>query len=394
MARSERWNLARLIHPSDSGSFFEKHFENEVLQVQRDDRGYYHSLLKMEAIDRVLTTLHLAHPKVHMANAAKELKVTDYTFESGLIDVARLYQEYADGGTIVLNNLEVSIPSLMDLCRSLEAEFSSRFQCNIYVTPGGAAQGLKTHYDTHDVFVLQIEGVKHWRIYNKHIERPFRGQEFRPGIEPGELTQEFDLHPGDMVYVPRGVMHDAVSGDGDSCHITLGILPTSWTDLLLEAVARVALEDSELRRTLPIGFARQDFDRGPAQKIFRDLLTRVMEKASFDPALDHFAADVVSTRHPLLYGQMQQVKRLPSLTVEDHATARPNLLYHLTKDEEHVTVAAYGSRVTLPVHAAEALEFALTHENYRIADMPGDLDDPGKLVLVRRLVREGLVEIL
>jgi hypothetical protein len=48
----------------------------------------------------------------------------------------------------------------------------------------------------------------------------------------------------------------------------------------------------------------------------------------------------------------------------------------------------------LPIHAAETLEHALTHDEYRIADLPGDLDDPGKLVLIRKLVREGLVEIL
>ncbi len=395
MARHERWDLARLIAPSSTEGFFESKFENGVLHVPRDDRGYYHSLLRMADIDRVLTTLHLSHPAVTMVNAAKELTAGDYTYQSGLIDAARLYQEYADGGTIVLNNLEGSLPSLMDLCRSMECELSCRFQCNIYVTPGGAAQGLRTHFDSHDVFVLQIEGKKHWRIYDTPIERPFRGQEFVPDkYPPGALTMEFDLYPGDMVYVPRGVMHDATSGDGDSCHITLGVLPTSWTDLLLEAVARVGLEDAELRRTLPVGFARQGFDRAKARTIFRDLLERVVAKADLDAALDHFAEDLVSTRHPLLYGQMDQIHRLPALTVDDRASARPNILYHLKKDDEHVSLAAYGGRITLPAHAAEALEHALTHEDYRIGDLPGDLDDPGKLVLIRKLVREGLVEIL
>lgn len=395
MANSARWDLARLIHPSAPEGFFESTFEAGVLHVPREDRSYYHSLLRMADIDRVLTTLHLSHPAVTMVNAAKELKAEDYTYTSGLIDAARLYQEYADGGTIVLNNLEGSLPSLMDLCRSMEQEFSCRFQCNIYVTPGGAAQGLRTHYDSHDVFVLQIEGTKHWRIYDTPIVRPFRGQEFTPEeFTPGPLTMEFDLHPGDMVYVPRGVMHDATSGAEDSCHITLGVIPTSWTDLLLEAVARVALEDAELRRTLPVGFARQGFDRSEARAFFRELLGRVVEKADFDAALDHFAEDLVSTRHPLLYGQMQQLAKLRALSVDDHASARPNLLYYLEKDSERVTVAAYGGRITLPAHAAEALEHALTHEGYRIGDLPGELDDPGKLVLVKKLVREGLVEIL
>lgn len=396
MTTRVRWDLSRLIHPSSTEAFFDGHFEAGVLHVPREDPGYYRSLLGMEDIDRVLTTLHLSHPDVHMVNAAKpDLDVGAYTYQSGLIDTARLYQEYAEGGTIVLNQLEGSLPSLMDLCRSMEREFSSRFQCNIYVTPGGAAQGLKTHYDTHDVFVLQIAGAKRWRIYDMPIERPFRGQDFTPDeYTPGELTMEFELRPGDMVYVPRGVMHDAISTDEDSCHITLGLLPTSWTDLLLEAVARVGLEDSELRRTLPPGFARPGFDRGPARAFFEELLARVAEKADLDGALDHFADDLISTRHPLLYGQMQQIHRLQDLTIDDRVSPRPNLLYQLTRDDERVTVACYGGTMSLPLHAAEPLEHALTHEDYRVGDLPGDLDDAGKIVLVRKLVREGLVEIL
>lgn len=395
MTRAERWDLDRLIHPYSVGTFFEQHFESAVLQVPREDRTYYRSLLGMDDIDRVLTTLHLTHPAVHMVNAAKpDLAVGDYTYPSGLIDAARLYQEYADGGTIVLNQLEGSLPSLMDLCRSMEARISHRFQCNIYVTPA-QARGLETHYDTHDVFVLQIAGTKHWAIYDTPIERPFRGQDFTPEqFTPGDKTMEFDLEPGDMVYVPRGVMHDATSTDEDSCHITLGILPNSWTDLLLEAVARVGLEDPELRRSLPVGYARQGFDRGPARETFRELLARVVEKADFDGALDHFAEDLVSTRHALVPGQMRQIQHLAELTVDDRAGARPNLLFHLTKDDERVTVAAYGGTITLPAHAAEPLEYALTHDDYRIGDLPGELDDPGKLVLIRRLVREGLVEVL
>src|SRR5690606_6203144 len=103
---------ARLIHPASPEVFLASTFENEVLHVPRDDRGYYGSLLGLDDIDRVLTTLHLSHPAVTMVNAAKELTAADYTYPSGLIDAARLYQEYADGGTIVLNNLEGSLPSL------------------------------------------------------------------------------------------------------------------------------------------------------------------------------------------------------------------------------------------------------------------------------------------
>ena len=392
---SDRWDLERLIHPFSAETFVDERFENAVLHVERGDPAYYGSLLSLQDIDRALTTLHLHHPTVHMANADKPgLSSADYTYPSGLIDAARLYQEYADGGSIVMNNLEGSLPSLMNLCRSMEARFSHRFQCNIYVTPAGGARGLATHFDSHDVFVLQISGTKHWTLYDTPVERPLRGQDFDPSAYPvGEKSLELDLAPGDMLYVPRGVMHDASSTDEDSCHITLGVLPNTWTDLLLEAVARAALEDAELRRSLPVGYASQGFDRAASRARFADMLQRAVAKADFDGALDHFAVDLVSTRHGLLYGQMDQIHRLAALSLEDRASPRPSLLYHLTRDAEHVTVTAYGGTLSMPVHAADPLEYALTHEGYRVGDLPGDLDDEGKIVLIRKLIKEGLVAL-
>lgn len=395
MEPSEQWSFERLLHPVAAETFFNTHFETSPLHVGRSEHTFYESLLTLDEVDRVLTTLHLSHPSVTMVDALKPIEPTDYTFPSGLIDTARLFQAYANGGTIVLHNLESSLPSLMELCRSMEAELSARFQCNIYLTPGGAAQGLAAHYDSHDVFVLQVSGTKRWRIYDMTLERPLRGQAFSPEAHAtGPLTMELVLEPGDLLYLPRGLMHEASTTDTASCHITLGLLPTTWTDLLLEVVAQVALEDAELRRSLPPGHARPGFDREEARCTFRALLTRVLEKADFDAALDHFIDDLVSTRHPLLRGQLGQVERLCRLTLDDRARSRPNLLYRLHRTGDHVTLSAYGTRITLPSHAAESLEHALTQEQFRIGDLPGELDDAGKLVLVERLVREGLVQLL
>jgi len=151
------YDLARIIHPITPEAFFAKHYETSNLHVPRTDRGYFRDLLSLDEIDRVLTTLHLHTGEVSMVNAAREMKAEDYAYPSGLIDAARLFQNYADGGTIVLNNLEMSLPSLADLCRSMEREFSARFQCNIYVTPA-SAQGFKTHYDSHDVSSCRSRG--------------------------------------------------------------------------------------------------------------------------------------------------------------------------------------------------------------------------------------------
>jgi len=50
-----------------------------------------------------------------------------------------------------------------------------------------------------------------------------------------------------------------------------------------------------------------------------------------------------------------------------------------------------GRKISFPWHASEAIRFALSHSEFVFRDLPGDLDDAGKLALVRRLIREGLV---
>ena len=64
----------------------------------------------------------------------------------------------------VFAQLEGSHQALFECVRSLEREFSTRFQANIYLTPGNA-QGFHPHYDSHDVFVVQLQGTKRWRVW-------------------------------------------------------------------------------------------------------------------------------------------------------------------------------------------------------------------------------------
>lgn len=386
--------LGWLIHPLDPDRFLTESWERAPAVVHRGQPDYFASLLTLDDIDRVITTLRLYHPDVGLVDAARTIEPQDFTDGDGLIDVVRVYQHHADGATIILPQLHTRLESLAAFCRGMEAEFSAHFQTNIYLTPPHA-KGFKSHYDNHDVFVVQVLGSKDWKIYDTPITLPFRGQRFEKEMyQPGEVTQTFTLRAGDVAYVPRGVMHDAESTDETSLHITLGVLSRTWTDLLLEALPAVALQDPEFRCSLPPGFARPDFDRSTAHATFRRLMQSIVERASLDDVYDEFVDTFVNSRQPLLRGQMDQIARLPGLTLETPCGARPDLILRFIETEAGLAVRSYGHEITLPPHAAEPAKFALSCPRCRPADLPGDLDDDGKLVLVRRLVREGLLRLL
>ncbi len=388
------YTFDRLIAPMSREEFFRDYWEKKPLLVRRSDRAYYGDLLSIRTLDRVLTSQTLTRSSAFIANAARQVQAEEFCFPDGVVDVARLYQQFADGGTIVFNQLHTILPVLHDLCRSLERDLSCRFQTNIYMTPG-RSQGFPTHYDSHDVFILQVQGVKHWQVFNTPIELPFRGQPFKRDETPkGDVTMEFDLEPGDMFYLPRGMMHDAQTREGETLHITLGALATSWTELLLEAVAKVSLTDPAFRRSLPPGYSKTEFDRTAARGQFKELLAKLVDRADFDSALDHFADDLVSTRTALLEGQLEQMLTMSKIHEDTKAGARPNLLYRYREKDGQFIVSCYGAEMRLPVHAAEPTRYALETPEFLVKDLPGELDDAGKVVLIKRLVREGMVRIL
>jgi hypothetical protein len=389
---SNPWNLARLLGDAHA-TFFRDHWERAPLVLHPEDPARYAGLLSVADLDTHVFGRNAMHPAVSLTDANRKLGPGDYTYASGLIDNARAAQHFAEGATMIFAGLEGALEPLAALCRAMEAELSVRFQTNVYRTPGNA-QGFQTHYDSHDVFALQVQGKKLWTLYDTPVALPFRRQEFHPREVPvGEVTQTFTLGPGDLAYVPRGVLHDARNVDGeDSLHITLGVLHTSWTDLIAESLARFGLRDTEMRRGMPPGFAREGFDRAEARERFRALLRRFAEEATFDDVMEHFAEELIGTRHPILPGQIEQVRQLDGLTLDREVITRPSLLFRLKDTADGLSLMLYGSEITFPAAASDALRACLRGDPLRIGDLPG-LDDAGRLVLVRRLVREGVLTL-
>jgi ribosomal protein L16 Arg81 hydroxylase len=201
----------------------------------------------------------------------------------------------------------------------------------------------------------------------------------------------FVLDAGDLLYIPRGFLHHARSGDETSLHVTLGVVSHRWADVLLEVVAETCLADPAFRRASPVDLARPEFDAASARRSFAELLARVVEKASPDRVLDRLADEFVVNRRALVPGQLAQVAQLHELSEVDWVGARPTLIYRLRADGDVLRIRAHGREVSLPADAGDAVKFALEHERYQVRDLAGDIDEAGKVVLVRRLIEEGLV---
>jgi bifunctional lysine-specific demethylase and histidyl-hydroxylase NO66 len=258
--------LGYLIGAERTDDFFARVYEREALVAAHAAPLRFQGLMSIDDVDRIVTSTDMREGQLDLANAAHRPERKDYIDAGGFVDRGAVADFYRGGSTIILQQAHQIEPRLGRLCRGLEFVFSAHVQTNLYLTPP-QAQGFPTHYDNHDVFVLQMEGEKAWRLYEKPVDTPYRGETFKlDEHKAGELKQEFVLKAGDCAYVPRGLMHDAsTAGSGPSLHVTVGLITRTWADLMLEAVSEVALRAGALRRSLPRDYAHQSFDRAAAR---------------------------------------------------------------------------------------------------------------------------------
>lgn len=281
--------------------FLASGFEQGPVIVRHNDPQRFAKLLSIARIDRIVTGHDLREGSLALANATADVR-DEYVAPSGAIDRAVVADAYRKGATIILNHLHQSDNTLATFCRALEKIFSCHVQTNVYLTPPDS-QGFRTHYDNHDVFILQIEGEKSWRLYDQ-VDSPYRGEGFVRRFKEAEAPSDtFVLKAGDCAYIPRGLTHDAIaSGDAPSLHVTCGLIVRTWAELMLEAVSEICVEEPAFRKALPPGFASPDFDPAEANKTFAALVELIAKRARPDAAFDLMIDALIRSREPNVTG--------------------------------------------------------------------------------------------
>ena len=367
--------LARAIAPVETEEFLAEHWERTPLVVPRAEEGRFDDLLSARDVERLITETSIREPGFRLVKAGAT--VTGYTADlpwrpsafTGVADVRRVLEEFEDGATIVLQGLHHLWLPLARYCRHLEAFFGHPVQANAYYTPAGS-QGLPVHHDTHEVITLQVDGDKRWLVYEPVLELPLKDQRYRSALgEPGEPVLDLTARAGDTLYLPRGWLHQALTTDSDSLHITIGVNVRRWID-----EARASLKAAEA----DLAFRQTIDDADPPALPVLDA------ESAREKARERF----VRSRRPILDGQLSELRALPSLTADTELVRRDTVI----ADLHETTLLFEGKRLRFPERLAPELEFLVTTEEaFRTADLPGELDDEGRLVLVRRLVREGFL---
>ena len=382
--------LSYLISPVSKTEFFKTYHEKEALLSKHNDANKFNGLLSIDRIDEIIASTELPPSSLDMVRKEPPIERSYYTFKNGNIDRGAVIRHYQEGATIILPQLHLADEILAKFCRSLENVFSSHVQTNIYLTPG-SSQGFNTHFDDHDVFVIQLSGTKKWRLYQRPIDNPYRGESFNTkDYKAGELQKEFELKEGECVYIPRGLMHDAISvGEKASLHITVGLIVKKWADLMLEALSEVAIRNPKFRRSLPPGFARPGYNNKSAKIYFNELINEFHKSSNFDEVFEVIKENFIRERTPNLRGSL--IDTSSNFLKERLYIRRPNLQAKLKRDELETVIICGGGDLRFELKAYKVLQVILSGEPFSAASL-GDSEDGSTLDMIKKLTAFGIIE--
>lgn len=364
----------------DAQTFAQKVWASHV-HLHHTDPERLVGLLSLDDVDRLLTSSALRTPALRVVQDGTVLPSSRFTRSAtlagapltGLVDGRKVLALFDGGATVVLQGLHRYWPPLTELVRALELELGHPCQANAYLTPPGS-QGFARHSDTHDVFVFQTHGHKLWEVVE------------------GDQEREVLLEPGLSMYLPTGTPHSARSQEVTSLHVTLGINQVSWRQALRSVVDGLLAEE-EYDAPLPAGFLDDPATLSAALGTRLDGLARQLADADTDLLATAHATGFLTDRTPVLAGGLVDLVGLADLDDATRVERRPTSACVLREEAERLVVLLGDRQLRMPARLRAPLEFVRDHPSFTVGELAPWLDEGSRLVVVRRLVREGLLRI-
>ncbi len=123
-----------------------------------------------------------------------------------------------------------------------------------FAAPGGS---VGSHVDEYDVFLVQAEGVRRWKIdAGPSPDLSFRDDGELRLLRHFQPDHAWRLEPGDMLYLPPGVPHHGIA-ESACLTLSIGMRAPARSELLLDLAETLASE-------LPEQFRYRDPDLTPS----------------------------------------------------------------------------------------------------------------------------------
>ncbi|HXV11267.1 MAG TPA: cupin domain-containing protein [Burkholderiales bacterium] len=127
----------------------------------------------------------------------------------GPFSARELHRLPATGWTLLVQGIDRVLPAAAELLQHFSFLPHARLDDVMasYAPPGG---GVGPHFDSYDVFLLQVQGVRRWRVSRQRDLSLVESAPLRI-LRRFRASGEWLLHPGDMLYLPPRYAHEGTA---------------------------------------------------------------------------------------------------------------------------------------------------------------------------------------
>jgi len=141
------------------------------------------------------------------------------------------------GWTLLVQGLDLHVQAAHELLSLFRFMPGARLDDLMlsYASDGG---GVGPHVDSYDVFLLQVQGRRRWRVGRADDRRFVDGLPLKI-LRRFEPRHDWLLEPGDMLYLPPLWAHDGVAEGGDCMTASIGFRAPAPSELARELLMRL-----------------------------------------------------------------------------------------------------------------------------------------------------------
>lgn len=391
--------LASLLGSFPVDEFLRTIMGQNYLHIKSPVRERFEYLFDWSALNGILERQRLEPPRIRLSKDSRNIPasafITSFNDSRGArisrIRPEDVRQQIEEGATLVIDAVDELHGPLSQLAFGLEQGFRESVHINAYLGAQGQP-GFETHWDTHDVLVLQVYGRKRWTVYGMGRKYALAGDAQYAKDVPQPPAWTGVLEPGDVLYLPRAWWHDACSTGEPTLHLTVGIHTPSGLDFVQWLASK--LRDHEIvRRDLP------RFAAAPAREEhlgeLRKAISETLQQHDFDGFYCEHDGERQSRSHSSLPWTLAP-DLFPLAQSQRVRFAFPGAP-RFKKDNCQTKLQASGREWNLSDEMARLIDELADGDWYTVAELQersaGYLDPSVASVLISELLRQGLFEL-
>jgi ribosomal protein L16 Arg81 hydroxylase len=381
-------SLYTLLNPFSQEKFFQDIWEAQVLHIKRNDPSYFGFLLDNLLPEEIIWQTCHTWGEVSLARAQTDYEKTLYASQSPSVPL--IGRAFADDYTVVINNLDRKNVIVAQFCREIERVCFFNTNANLYLTRANT-QGLDHHYDDQDVFILQIQGEKIWRIYETRAELPLDDVPYERLECDASTYQEYLLQAGDVLYIPRGFIHEARALCTTSMHLTLSVSVVRWATYLQRLIHTLARSDVELRKAVPLQVLKSGRVNALGQTGGAALARRIASETQLGAVISEIQDQVLSSKTRLPLSQTFSRYGCKLIGMGTCVGVADDQVHVLYETEQAFLLKFIGTSIELSRDLVEPIAFLCRQKTFMVHELPGNLADTEKIALVSRLLECGFL---